>query len=107
MPSPHPEDWPIHVEQIGVKEPDRAPVDPDYAPEFPVEVAKAPKAILNGHTAKITSKSSCPVYRGCVLIVDPNQLRYLARVVRSKNSGPFEITCDVSRLWAHATIADH
>jgi hypothetical protein len=31
-----------------------------------------------------------------MLFPEPNQLRYLAKVVRSKNSGPFEITCDVS-----------
>jgi hypothetical protein len=57
MPLPDPADFPIEVFHVGVPASQKAAVDPNFAPKVDVVVARPPKAILNGHAAKITSET--------------------------------------------------
>lgn len=79
MPCKSPADWPIAIVELG--DIDTAIVsDPHFQPTLPKTVAKPRRKAkaMNGALQR------------------PNTLRHLAKVVRSKNSGPFEITFDVS-----------
>lgn len=57
IPSPDPADWPIKLLQAGVTG-GTAAKDTSFAPKVKQVVAKPPKAVLNGHAAKLTSTSS-------------------------------------------------
>lgn len=100
MPCPDPADWPIEVFILGVAGGKVVARDAEYAPHHPQAQAinSSSNGATNGHASNGHSNGSTTsefLHRQ-LLRLAPNTLRYLAKVVRSKNSGPFEVTMDVS-----------